>query len=95
MNFKYILGIQDRRHRLRSHPMYVLFRYDIQTFYTAIIIIIITIIIIIIIIIIVIIIMKLLMVVTVKETGQCNPPFQRVHIWEDRLTVLTVAVVKT
>ena len=37
MNFKCILGIQDKRHRLRSRPMYVLFRYGIQTFYTAII----------------------------------------------------------
>ena len=36
LNFKCILGIQDRRHRLRSRPMYVLFRYGIQTFYTAI-----------------------------------------------------------
>ena len=40
LNFKCIrLGFQDRRHRLRSRPMYVLFRYGIQTFYTAIIII--------------------------------------------------------
>ena len=44
LNFKCIrLGFQDRRHRLRSRPMYVLFRYGIQTFYTAIIIIIIVI----------------------------------------------------
>ena len=43
LNFKCILGSQDRRHMLRSRPMYVLFRYDIQTFYTAIIIIIVTI----------------------------------------------------
>ena len=42
LNFKCIrLGFQDRRHRLRSRPMYVLFRYGIQTFYTAIIIIVI------------------------------------------------------
>ena len=41
LNFKCILGFQDRRHRLRSRPMYVLFWYGIQTFYTAIIIIII------------------------------------------------------
>ena len=39
LNFKCILGIQDRRHRLRSRPMYVLFGYGIQTFYTAMIII--------------------------------------------------------
>ena len=39
MNFKCILRFQDRRHRLRSRPMYVLFRYGILTFYTAIIII--------------------------------------------------------
>ena len=39
LNFKCIrLGFQDRRHRLRSRPMYVLFRYGIQTFYAAIII---------------------------------------------------------
>ena len=39
LNFKCIrLGFQDRRHRLRSRPIYVLFRYGIQTFYTAIII---------------------------------------------------------
>ena len=39
LNFKCIrLGFQDRRHRLHSRPMYVLFRYGIQTFYTAIII---------------------------------------------------------
>ena len=38
LNFKCILGFQDRRHRLRSRPMYVLFRYGIQTFYTTIII---------------------------------------------------------
>ena len=38
LNFKCIrLGFQDRRHRLRSRPMYVLFRYGIQTFYTALI----------------------------------------------------------
>ena len=43
-----IVGFQDRRHRLRSRPMYVLFRYGIQTSYTAIIIIMIIIIIIII-----------------------------------------------
>ena len=46
LNFKCIrIGFQDRRHRLRLRPMYVLFRYGIQTFYTAIIIIIIIIII--------------------------------------------------